>query len=400
MGKISPRTPLLFLSFLLISHFFSTISAQLCKSHTFPNNEKFATCNDLPVLNSYLYWTYEPSTQTAKIAFRVTGLTPTNWIAWALNPKSSGMIGAQALVAYPNATGIAAYTSAVSSASTTLAPSALSFSVTGVWAATAGKGEMAIFATVKPPSTKVNQVWQVGSLTGGAPAGHPLSGDNFKSTGSIDFLSGQTTPSGSEASSGFRKKNVHGMLNAVSWGILMPLGAIIARYMRVFKSADPAWFYLHVACQFSAYVIGVAGWGTGLKLGSQSPGIVYHSHRIIGITLFCFATLQVFALLMRPKKEHKYRIYWNIYHHSIGYAVIILSIINIFKGLDILDPKRKWKDTYIGILVALAVIAVILEVFTWIVVLKRKNNSEKHGHNVNGKNGYNNGYASRTQSVV
>jgi len=90
-----------------------------------------------------------------------------------------------------------------------------------------------------------------------------------------------------------KSEQVHGVLNAVSWGILMPLGAIIARYMRVFKSADPAWFYLHVTCQFSAYVIGVAGWGTGLKLGSQSPGIVYHSHRNIGIALFCFATLQV-----------------------------------------------------------------------------------------------------------
>lgn len=79
----------------------------------------------------------------------------------------------------------------------------------------------------------------------------------------------------------------------MSWGILMPIGAIIARYMRVFKSADPAWFYLHVACQCSAYIVGVAGWGTGLKLGSDSKGITYHSHRDIGIALFCLATLQV-----------------------------------------------------------------------------------------------------------
>jgi len=214
MGKITPKAPFLLLSFLLISHFFSTISAQLCKSHAFPNNEKFATCNDLPVLNSYLYWNYDPNTQTAKIAFRATGLTSSNWIAWALNPKSSGMIGAQALVAYRNATGITAYTSAVTSTSTTLAPSTLSFPVTGVSALRTGKGEMVIVATVKPPSTKVNQVWQVGSLgSGGAPAGHPLSGDSLKSSGNIDFLSGQTTSSGSEASSKLRKKNVSIILN-------------------------------------------------------------------------------------------------------------------------------------------------------------------------------------------
>ena len=86
---------------------------------------------------------------------------------------------------------------------------------------------------------------------------------------------------------------VHGVLNAVSWGTLMPIGAIIARYLKVFKSADPAWFYLHVACQSSAYIVGVAGWATGLKLGSDSSGIEHTTHRNIGITLFCLGTLQV-----------------------------------------------------------------------------------------------------------
>lgn len=83
------------------------------------------------------------------------------------------------------------------------------------------------------------------------------------------------------------------MLNVVSWGILMPLGAMVARYMKVFKSAHPAWFYLHVACQCSAYIVGVAGWGTGLKLGSDSAGVEHKTHRNIGITLFALGTLQV-----------------------------------------------------------------------------------------------------------
>ncbi|KAI3826626.1 hypothetical protein L1987_00675 [Smallanthus sonchifolius] len=49
---------------------------------------------------------------------------------------------------------------------------------------------------------------------------------------------------------------------------------------------DPAWFYIHVDCQTIAYGVGVAGWGTGLKLGSDSEGIKYTTHRNIGITLF------------------------------------------------------------------------------------------------------------------
>ncbi|KAL8259358.1 hypothetical protein R6Q59_027311, partial [Mikania micrantha] len=114
---------------------------------------------------------------------------------------------------------------------------------------------------------------------------------------------------------------------------------------------DPIWFYLHVTCQTSAYVIGVAGWANGIQLGGQSSGIRFKSHIIIGIILFCVAILQVILLLVRPKYDHKYRIYWNIYHHSLGYGIILLGIINIFKGFDILKPQKKWKRWYSGIII-------------------------------------------------
>ncbi|MBA0675243.1 hypothetical protein Goari_016797, partial [Gossypium aridum] len=217
---------------------------------------------------------------------------------------------------------------------------------------------------------------------------HTTDGANLQSRGSINFLTGQSA--GASSDSRTRRRNVHGVLNTVSWGILMPLGAITARYMKVFKSADPAWFYLHVACQSSAYVVGVAGWATGIKLGSDSPGITHNPHRTIGIILFCFGTLQVFALLLRPNKNHKYRLYWNIYHHSIGYSVIILSIVNIFEGFDILNPEDKWERIYIGILIFLGAMATLLEAFTWYVVIRRKR-TNKHPLAMNGANGHGQG---------
>lgn len=67
----------------------------------------------------------------------------------------------------------------------------------------------------------------------------------------------------------------------------------MARYVKTFPSADPAWFYLHVGCQLSAYVLGLAGWASGMKLGSESEGITFSVHRNVGITLFCLATIQV-----------------------------------------------------------------------------------------------------------
>lgn len=59
--------------------------------------------------------------------------------------------------------------------------------------------------------------------------------------------------------------------------------------------------------------------------------------------------------------------------------MITLGIINVFKGLDILDPEKKWKHAYIGVLISLAVIAAILEAFTWFIVLKRKKEEKQTG---------------------
>ncbi|KAG6536353.1 hypothetical protein ZIOFF_001407 [Zingiber officinale] len=61
------------------------------------------------------------------------------------------------------------------------------------------------------------------------------------------------------------------------WGVLFPLGQIFARYLKTFKSADPAWFYLHISCQMLGYVIGVASWATSLEFeggrGNDVDGI-------------------------------------------------------------------------------------------------------------------------------
>ncbi|GAB4859359.1 hypothetical protein Ancab_010823 [Ancistrocladus abbreviatus] len=391
-NRVSLFSCSLFSCTLLLLLCFPTTNAQSCRNQSFSNNKEFSSCNDLPVLNSFLYWTYNQSTRMADIAFLVNGVSTSNWVAWAINPTGSGMQGAQALVAFKNSSGaMHAYTSSVTSYGTQLAESKLSFSVSNISAKMPSSSQIIIFATVQVPNTTVNQVWQFGQVSGDTPQAHPLTGDHQKSKGTVNFLSGQISEGGGGGSR-LRRKNVHGVLNAVGWGTLMPIGAIIARYMRVFKGADPAWFYLHITCQVSAYIVGVVGWGTGLKLGSESPG-VYHTHRNIGITLFSLATLQVFALLLRPKKDHKYRLYWNIYHHSIGYTVIVLSIINVFKGLHILDPAKKWKRAYIGILIFLGSIALILEAFTWLIVLKRRRKGVasdrfSDSHTANGTNGY------------
>lgn len=395
--------PTLFCS-VLITLFFSS-SAQSCNKYAFASNKVFSACNDLPYLKSFLHWTYDPSKGTAQIAYRHTGVTSSRWVAWAINPSSKGMVGSQALVAFQKSDGtMSVYTSPVASYQTQLQKGDLSFDVSDL-SATYSNNEIVIFATLTLPSNSstVNQVWQDGPVSNDAPGMHDTSGANVQSMATLNLLSGESGASGASgaASSILHKKNIHGVLNAIGWGILMPLGVIIARYVKVFESADPAWFYLHVTCQTSAYIIGVAGWATGIQLGNGSP-VHQTTHRNIGITIFSLATLQMFALLLRPNKDNKYRLYWNIYHHSIGYSVIILSIINIFKGLDILQPANKWEQSYLGIIVSLGIVAVLLEVYTWIVVLKRKKAAGTEKAPANGYNGTNmyNNYGARTQNVV
>ncbi|PIA32222.1 hypothetical protein AQUCO_04500074v1 [Aquilegia coerulea] len=371
-----------------------------CSSQSLPGNKLYEHCTDLTNLNSFLHWSYNSSSSSLRIAFVAPPAKPDGWIAWAVNPVEPKMVGSQALIAYKQADGLMTVkTFNVSSYSgRSIAPSKIAFDVPEM-EADYTDGVMRIYATiVLPKNTRpvLNQVWQVGSSvsTNGIPGVHAFKDDNLKSMGTLDLMEGggsqriiRTSSASKGANSRFIMRNFHGILNAVSWGFLYPLGIFIARYMRVFPSLEKAWFNLHIACQLLAFVIGVFGGGaTGIILGSQSQGIQHNDHRNIGIVLFIFATLQIlFAVFLRPEKDHKYRVYWNFFHHGVGYMIAVLGILNVFKGLDILDPERKWRVAYIAVLGVLGGIALVLEAITWVFVLKRKsNNSTKPSNGDNG----------------
>lgn len=361
-----------FFSLFFLSLFLSTYSQ--C-SYTFPSNKVYTHCSVLPRLNSFLHWNYNHSSGTVEVAYRHPGIdTSSSWVAWGLNPTESGMKGTQALVALKNSSGsVHVYTSAIVTHGTKLKSTPLSLEVPSLSAEYKG-GQMIIYATLVLPKnrTTFNHVWQNGTVSGSTPDGHPTKGDNVRTMATVDFLSGQTNANLGWYNSQRRKKNVHGILATISWGILMPIGIMIARYLKVFKSANPAWFYLHAICQSLAFVLGIAGCATGIKVRTDSIGSNYTSHRVVGLLLFFLGLFQMSALLYRPQKDHKFRFYWNIYHWGLGYSIVLLSIFNVFCGLDIYQPPKKWKDTYIGIIISLVAISAFLEAFTWYIVIKRR----------------------------
>lgn len=86
---------------------------------------------------------------------------------------------------------------------------------------------------------------------------------------------------------------IHGILNTVAWGIILPLGVLIARYIKSLDPSSPAWFHGHRICQSIGYVLGAVGFALGLKLGNESEGITHQSHRAMAIAVFCLSTFQV-----------------------------------------------------------------------------------------------------------
>ncbi|XP_057513253.1 cytochrome b561 and DOMON domain-containing protein At4g12980-like [Actinidia eriantha] len=159
---------------------------------------------------------------------------------------------------------------------------------------------------------------------------HDLSGSHLQSMGTLNLTSGQALASHGGDSNTVLKIS-HGVLNTVSWGIMMPLGFMAARYLKaVGPSTDPLWFYLHIALQLPGYIIGMTGGATGLLLLlRKSSGIRQPCHMGIGILLCCLGLLQVSALIFRPAKDHKYKYIWNRFHHGTGYTVLLLGFVNI-----------------------------------------------------------------------
>ncbi|KAK9285323.1 hypothetical protein L1049_024514 [Liquidambar formosana] len=185
-------TSRLILLFLIHISLFLNSSAQTCSNHTFSTNRVFSSCSDLPYLQAHIHWNYIPSTRRVQIAYRATQ-TSTGWIAWAINPTGTGMVGSQAIVAFLNSNGsTTVYPTPISSYNPSMQPGALSFKVSNI-SAEYSDNEMTIFAVVGPLNngTTIDHVWQTGnSVSNNIPQMHATSGPNVQSMGRLDFLSG------------------------------------------------------------------------------------------------------------------------------------------------------------------------------------------------------------------
>ncbi|XP_024020960.1 cytochrome b561 and DOMON domain-containing protein At3g61750 [Morus notabilis] len=185
-----------------------------------------------------------------------------------------------------------------------------------------------------------------------------LSQHDDKTTIMLDFSAGSATAAPSNL--GQMKKN-HGILAIMGWGLILPFGAIVARY---FKHKDPLWYYLHSVIQFAGFVFGLAAVVLGQQLYNKI-GAHFHTHRGIGIFILVLSILQILAFFLRPNKEAKIRKYWNWYHHSFGRIALFFGALNILLGIQVGNAGDDLKIGY-GFLLGFVLISVIvLEVLKW-----------------------------------
>ena len=81
----------------------------------------------------------------------------------------------------------------------------------------------------------------------------------------------------------------HGIVGIIGWGLILPVGAIIARY---FRYKDPLWFYLHSVIQFVGFSFGLGTVLLGLQL-YRNMHVHIPAHRGIGIFVLVLSILQV-----------------------------------------------------------------------------------------------------------
>ncbi|XP_061372876.1 cytochrome b561 and DOMON domain-containing protein At3g61750 [Gastrolobium bilobum] len=195
------------------------------------------------------------------------------------------------------------------------------------------------------------------------PQNHHLSKHDDKTAIVFDFSSGEKSGSKDPATNELIKmRKNHGIVGIMGWGLILPVGAIVARY---FRHKDPLWFYLHSVIQFVGFAFGLGTVLLGLQLYAEMH-VHIPAHRGIGIFVFVLSILQILAFFLRPNKDSKFRKIWNLYHSWFGRLAVFFAALNIVLGMQAAGAGNDWKIGY-GFIVSIIIVAVIvLEVLAYL----------------------------------
>jgi Eukaryotic cytochrome b561 len=152
----------------------------------------------------------------------------------------------------------------------------------------------------------------------------------------------------------------HARCMVVGWGILLPLGALVARYFKVLPQQrwpeqldNKAWWHGHRGLQWLG--VGFMGVGAALAWGQGSEAsIAARLHAWAGWALVALGCLQVVAGLGRGSKggpgeatlhgDHydmtPHRIWFERLHKGLGWLAVLAAAGVMMLGLQVADAPR------------------------------------------------------------
>jgi hypothetical protein len=170
---------------------------------------------------------------------------------------------------------------------------------------------------------------------------------------------------------------VHGSLMIWAWGILLPLGAVVARYFKVTPGQDfpaeldnPFWWNWHRRLQYGGVTIATAALATIL---TETHGRFDTLHAWCGLTVLVFGWLQVVSTWFRGTKggptgtnavsgdartwrgDHydmtPRRRLFEAWHKPMGWGVLVLAACTLLLGAH-LSGAPAWLFGLLGLLQA------------------------------------------------
>ena len=154
---------------------------------------------------------------------------------------------------------------------------------------------------------------------------------------------------------------MHAGFMFVGWGVMIPIGVILARFAKHFPNA--LWFTLHWRIQSVGLIVAIIGWAIALVnfnvFGSVGTRSYYHG--IFGMITMLLGILQPINAFLRPhnpeegETKSSLRLAWEILHKASGYIAVILGAFTIVLGsflLPMVSDQTVLRVVY-GIVLAL-----------------------------------------------
>eukprot|EP00775_Hariotina_reticulata_P010239 gene10239-10398_t len=144
-----------------------------------------------------------------------------------------------------------------------------------------------------------------------------------------------------------RHHTQHGLLMAMNFIVILPLGALMARQLRAVWLQSPALktalFYVHVGVQLCGVALATAGFIMATALFGIPFQEVLFGHGTIGVVVLALVYCQLLlGFVQTPAKASRgLRSVWLLAHVLLGRSALLLGVANVFIGIYLMGTLHK-----------------------------------------------------------